>query len=82
MFGDDDPEDAWDPGDSLREHVDLIDRWVHSVQLERLTEGATARLILRKEMALHTIDELLLHVVPPPFGQRLLVAHDRLELLP
>lgn len=83
-FGDDDPEDAWDERDSLAEHVDVLDRWVYSIQLERLSEPApTARLILRKEMALETILNILYLVkLAPLVRHHLETLRHQLEEIP
>lgn len=34
VFGDDDPEDAWDASDPVRDKVAVLQRWVPSVEAE------------------------------------------------
>ena len=77
MF-DDDPEDAWDAGDPVDVKVAVLERWVPSIVLERMTPHSHPRMVVRVHLALQTIDQLALEVnVTEPPGRRL----QLLELL-
>jgi len=62
MFGDDDPEDAWDAGDPVDVKVAILERWVPSIVLERMTPHNHPRVVARVLGALQSINQLALEV--------------------
>lgn len=57
VFGDDDPEDAWDASDPVDAKLDVLDRWLPSIDAE-LDGPNTGRAGFRLDQALETIDAL------------------------
>jgi len=60
MFGDDDPEDAWDEGDPIEVKLELLERWVPSIRVERLGAHDHKRVVTRILLALAAVHKLSL----------------------
>lgn len=56
MFGDFDPEDAYDASDPLAERLAVLERWVPSVVAEFGRDGSTTRVHARTSDALTRVD--------------------------
>jgi hypothetical protein len=56
MFGDDDPEDAWDASDPIPVKVSIIERWVVSIRMERLGPHSHPRVVERLRLALRSVE--------------------------
>jgi hypothetical protein len=78
MFGDDDPEDAWDAGDTFGEKLAVLERWVPSIVLERMTPHSHVRVVARIHLALDSVEGLALATNSLPILETLGHLRDRL----
>lgn len=58
MFGDNDPEDAYDVGDPVELRAAVLGRVIASIVAERLAHGETPRVVARLAAARRMIDRL------------------------
>jgi hypothetical protein len=57
LWGDDDPEDAWDASDPVDAKLDVLDLWLPSIDAEMDTPS-TGRASFRLDQALEAVDDL------------------------
>jgi hypothetical protein len=81
-YGDDDPEDAWDASDDVPTKLDVLRRWVPSIEAEHADGDRRRRVELRRLQALDDVERLLrLRTLSDKQRALLAALHDRLRAL-